>query len=101
MEEENNSEKINQNKEKIINLEKYNNVKEEEVGITEFMCPENQGFKCVLKHRYSDFIVNEIGTDGKVVWIKESQEDISSILAENKEVEKSDKEELTEEKQTK
>ena len=98
MEEENNSEKKNQNKEKVINLEKFNNVKEEEVGITEFMCPENPGFKCVLKHRYSDFIVNEIGTDGKVVWIKESQEDISSILAENKKVEKSDKEELTEEK---
>ena len=98
MEEENNSEKKNQNKEKVINLEKFKNIKEEEVGITEFMCPENPGFKCVLKHRYSDFIVNEISMDGKVVWIKESQEDISSILAENKEVEKSDKEELTEEK---
>ena len=98
MEVENNLEKKNQNKEKVINLEKFNNIKEEEVGITEFMCPENPGFKCVLKHRYSDFIVNEIGMDGKVVWIKESQEDISNILAENKEEDKIKKEELTEEK---
>ena len=98
MEVENNLEKKNQNKEKVINLEKFNNIKEEEVGITEFMCPANPGFKCVLKHRYSDFIVNEIGMDGKVVWIKESQEDISNILAENKEEDKIKKEELTEEK---
>jgi len=96
MEEENNPEKKNQNKEKVINLDKFNNTKEEEVGITEFMCPENPGFKCVLKHRYSDFIVNEIGVDGKVVWIKESENDLNNQLVENKEGEK--KEELTEEK---
>ena len=97
MEEKNNLENKSQNKEKTINLEKFNNTKEEEVGITEFMCPENPGFKCVLKHRYSDFIVNEIGMDGKVVWIKESPEDIKNQLVENKEGEKN-KEELTEEK---
>ena len=99
MEEENISDKKNQNKEKTINLEKFHNTKEEEVGITEFMCPENPGFKCVLKHRYSDFIVNEIGMDGKVVWIKESQEDINNKLEEEKkESEKNIKEDLTEEK---
>ena len=97
MEEKNNLENKSQNKEKTINLEKFNNTKEEEVGITEFMCPENPGFKCVLKHRYSDFIVNEIGMDGKVVWIKESPEDIKNQFVENKEGEKN-KEELTEEK---
>ena len=97
MEEKNNLENKSQNKEKTINLEKFNNTKEEEVGITEFMCPENPGFKCVLKHRYSDFIVNEIGMDGKVVWIKESPEDIKNHFVENKEGEKN-KEELTEEK---
>ena len=58
----------------IINLEKFNQTKEEDVGITEYMSPENPGFKCVLKHRYSDFLVNEIGLDGKVVWIKEMDE---------------------------
>ena len=52
-----------------IDLDKFNKTKEEDVGITEFMSPENPGFKCVLKHRYSDFLVNEIGLDGKVVWI--------------------------------
>ena len=70
MEEENTTDQ-KKPKEKTINLEKFNNTREEEVGITEFMCPDNPGFKCVLKHRYSDFIVNEIGVDGKVVWIKE------------------------------
>ena len=97
MEEENNSDK---KKEKSINLEKFNNTKEEEVGITEFMCPENPGFKCVLKHRYSDFIVNEIGIDGKVVWIKESQDNINNSLndSDNKEEGKDQKEELTQEK---
>ena len=59
-------------KKSIINLDKFNQTKEEDVGITEYMSPENPGFKCVLKHRYSDFLVNEIGLDGKVVWIKES-----------------------------
>ena len=85
---------------KKIDLNKFNNKKEEDVGITEFMCPENPGFKCVLKHRYSDFIVNEIGVDGKVVWIKESQEDIRNEILENNNAEgaKDNKEELTEEK---
>ena len=76
MEEKNNSETKNKEKEREINLEKFNHIREEEVGITQFMCPENPGFKCILKHRYSDFIVNEIGVDGKVVWIKESPQDI-------------------------
>ena len=96
MEEKNNSETKNKEKEREINLEKFNHIREEEVGITQFMCPENPGFKCILKHRYSDFIVNEIGVDGKVVWIKESPQDIQ--LVENKEGDKEKKEELTEEK---
>ena len=96
MEEKNNSETKNKEKEREINLEKFNHIREEEVGITQFMCPENPGFKCILKHRYSDFIVNEIGVDGKVVWIKESPQDIQ--LVENKEGDKEKKVELTEEK---
>lgn len=103
MEEENKIEEKNENKkkEKTINLEKFNNTKEEEVGITEFMCPENPGFKCVLKHRYSDFIVNEIDVNGNVVWLKESNEDINNnniISSEKKEGEDGKIEELNEEK---
>ena len=77
-----------------IDLDKFNKTKEEDVGITEFMCPENPGFKCVLKHRYSDFLVNEIGLDGKVVWIKESDSSPQEKLDEDKKK----LEELTEEK---
>ena len=103
MEEENKIEEKNENKkvEKTINLEKFNNTKEEEVGITEFMCPENPGFKCVLKHRYSDFIVNEIDVNGNVVWLKESNEDINDsniISSEKKEGEHGKIEQLNEEK---
>ena len=82
-----------QKKVNSIDLTKFNKTKEEDVGITEYMSPENPGFKCVLKHRYSDFLVNEIGLDGKVVWIKEApsapQEEKNDKLV---------KEELTEEK---
>ena len=77
-----------------IDLEKFSKTKEEDVGITEFMCPENPGFKCVLKHRYSDFLVNGIGLDGKVVWIKEPD----TTLQEKIEEDKKKSEELTEEK---
>ena len=104
MEEENKIEEKNENKktEKKIDLEKFNNTKEEEVGITEFMCPENPGFKCVLKHRYSDFIVNEIDINGNIVWLKESNEDINNnnniISLEKKEGENGKIEELNEEK---
>ena len=103
MEEQNKIEEKNENKkvEKTINLEKFNNTKEEEVGITEFMCPENPGFKCVLKHRYSDFIVNEIDVNGNVVWLKESNEDINDsniISSEKKEGEDGKIEQLNEEK---
>ena len=90
---------INEDKNEIvipkvqIDLDKFNKTKEEDVGITEFMSPENPGFKCVLKHRYSDFLVNEIGLDGKVVWIKEADSAIQEKKDEDKKAE-----ELTEEK---
>ena len=90
---------INEDKNEIvipkvqIDLNKFNKTKEEDVGITEFMSPENPGFKCVLKHRYSDFLVNEIGLDGKVVWIKEADSAIQEKKDEDKKAE-----ELTEEK---
>jgi tRNA pseudouridine13 synthase len=36
-------------------------------GITEYVCPDNLGFTGVLKQRYTDFLVNEIGLDGRVL----------------------------------
>ncbi|KAI8932856.1 hypothetical protein NX059_010336 [Plenodomus lindquistii] len=39
-------------------------------GITEYVCPDNLGFTGVLKQRYTDFLVNEIGLDGEVVHLK-------------------------------
>ncbi|KAK4961682.1 multisubstrate pseudouridine synthase 7 [Elasticomyces elasticus] len=41
--------------------------KEEAVGITVFVSPEVAGFECVVKHRYTDFLVNEILPSGEVL----------------------------------
>ena len=40
-------------------------LKESEVGATEFVC-DGSGFTGVIKHRISDFHVNEIASDGSV-----------------------------------
>jgi len=53
-----------------IDLQSFNNLREEDVGISEYIYKSNLGFKCVLKHRYSDFLVNEIDMEGNVVWMK-------------------------------
>jgi tRNA pseudouridine13 synthase len=44
--------------------------REVRAGITEYVCPDNLGFTGVLKQRYTDFLVNEIGRDGKVLHLK-------------------------------
>ena len=49
----------------------FTNLSENDFGITEFLNTK-KGFSCVLKHRYSDFIVNEIDINGKIVWLKDS-----------------------------
>ena len=41
--------------------------KEAEVGITDYVTTEARGFRGLLKKRYTDFIVNEILPDGRVV----------------------------------
>jgi len=41
--------------------------REVRAGITEYVCPDNLGFTGVLKQRYTDFLVNEIGLDGNVL----------------------------------
>lgn len=48
-----------------------NGVSESDVGITHFLTPENPGFRGQIKQRYSDFMVNEIGLDGNVVYLKD------------------------------
>ena len=51
----------------------FNKLKEEDVGISEYINKNSIGFTCVLKHRYTDFLVNEIDMQGKVVWVKSPQ----------------------------
>jgi tRNA pseudouridine13 synthase len=62
--------------------------REVRAGITEYVCPDNLGFTGVLKHRYTDFLVNEIGLDGKVLHLR-----LAGV--EKKEVEKEVKKEVT------
>ncbi|EAW07174.1 pseudouridine synthase PUS7 [Aspergillus clavatus NRRL 1] len=45
-------------------------LKEAEVGITEFVSAENEGFSGVLKKRYTDFLVNEILPSGEVLHLR-------------------------------
>ncbi|KAL7746413.1 multisubstrate pseudouridine synthase 7 [Sorochytrium milnesiophthora] len=40
---------------------------EEDVGITEFIMPDFDGFEAIIKHRYEDFLVNEIDVEGNVI----------------------------------
>lgn len=47
--------------------------KEARAGITEYVCPDNLGFTGILKQRYTDFLVNEIGLDGQVLHLKSTQ----------------------------
>ncbi|KAF2999455.1 hypothetical protein E8E13_008004 [Curvularia kusanoi] len=47
--------------------------KEVRAGITEYITPDNLGFVGVLKQRYTDFLVNEIGLDGQVLHLKSVQ----------------------------
>ena len=64
---ENNNKKENFKK---YNFENFNQTTEEDVGIIEFVNKKDEEFECVLKHRYSDFLVNEISENGDVIWLK-------------------------------
>ncbi|KAL4781419.1 pseudouridine synthase [Aspergillus varians] len=44
--------------------------REIEVGITEFVSADNEGFAGILKKRYTDFLVNEILPSGKVLHLE-------------------------------
>lgn len=43
---------------------------EKEAGIEEYLSPDNIAIQCTIKHRFSDFIVNEIDENGKAVWFE-------------------------------
>ncbi|KAK4545313.1 hypothetical protein LTR36_003493 [Oleoguttula mirabilis] len=47
---------------------------EEAVGISAFVSPETPGFRCIVKQRYTDFLVNEILPTGEVVHLTELPE---------------------------
>jgi len=52
----------------VAELEAAKPFGEHEAGIQEYISPDNVAIQCAIKHRFSDFIVNEIDEHGKVVW---------------------------------
>nr|ACO15285.1 pseudouridine synthase YOR243C [Caligus clemensi] len=40
---------------------------EAKFGISEYITKDVDGFRGILKHRYSDFLVNEVDLDGKII----------------------------------
>ena len=48
------------------------NNQERALGISEFVSPHTVGFSCVIKQRYTDFLVNEILTNGQVLHLRDA-----------------------------
>ncbi|CAG8703334.1 21752_t:CDS:2, partial [Gigaspora rosea] len=44
-------------------------IREQDVGLTEYVDPSIPGFSAIIKQRYSDFLVYEIDQDGNIVHI--------------------------------
>ncbi|GAA5865441.1 hypothetical protein JCM8547_001245 [Rhodosporidiobolus lusitaniae] len=44
---------------------------EEEVGVTEYVSASVEPFSGIIKHRFTDFLVYEVGLDGEVVRLKD------------------------------
>ncbi|XP_063783104.1 pseudouridylate synthase 7 homolog isoform X2 [Pseudophryne corroboree] len=62
-----------------------------DVGITKFVS-SHEGFSGILKERYSDFVVHEIGKDGKIIYLndltipandEDPSEEIYTVLSED------------------
>ncbi|KAL4818702.1 pseudouridine synthase [Aspergillus spinulosporus] len=72
--------------------------KEIEVGITEFVSADNEGFAGILKKRYTDFLVNEILPSGKVLHLTDTtapntnEDEANPVPAEEKPAEEKPKE---------
>ena len=58
--------------------------REKDVGIEEFASAEGDGFEAIIKHRFSDFSVNEIDKSGNVVRLTSNSLEVAE---ENKKVE--------------
>lgn len=51
---------------------------EKDVGIELYLNPENTSISGgTIKHRFSDFIVNEIGLDGKVLYLTTKESNVN------------------------
>ncbi|KAK4691535.1 hypothetical protein P7C70_g9326, partial [Phenoliferia sp. Uapishka_3] len=46
---------------------------EPEVGITEYVDPDIPPFSGIIKHRFTDFLVFEVGMDGQVIRLKDTK----------------------------
>lgn len=64
---------------KQYNPYNFNQTTEQDVGIIEYINKQDEAFECVLKHRYSDFIVNEISENGNVIWLKTNKSSDNTI----------------------
>jgi hypothetical protein len=56
---------------------------EEDVGIARFLSEGLTALPSAIKHRYSDFIVNEIDKKGEVTWFKSELENQTRWKSEN------------------
>lgn len=65
--ERNNAEKFNR-----YEQSKCDSLKENQIGITEYVSP-GPGFTGIIKHRISDFQVNEIDLDGNVAKLTDTK----------------------------
>ncbi|KAL6936371.1 hypothetical protein ACO0OL_002571 [Hanseniaspora opuntiae] len=61
----------NSNKKTKVIDQNDDSLRETDVGITEYLYKDIQGFNGTIKQRYSDFIVNEINTEGEVIVLKD------------------------------
>lgn len=61
----------NLNKKVKVVAENDDSLRETDVGITEYLYKDIEGFNGTIKQRYSDFIVNEISTSGEVIVLKD------------------------------
>lgn len=72
-------------KPKLTNEERaLNIIQEKDVGITKFVNNKGTGFTGFLKQRYSDFMVNEIDSQGNVVHLLDKGVDIGKSRKEKK-----------------
>jgi tRNA pseudouridine13 synthase len=57
---------------------------ERAVGITKYVSPDAPGFSCIVKQRYTDFLVNEIRPTGEVLHLTEIAEPAKKLSREQK-----------------